>query len=436
MLKQLIAFATKSPISKRSVLKQPPISETSASQISYEQLLGRAPIPPQPELLSASIKNKVVLVTGAGGSIGSELCQQILRLEPKQLVALELNEYALYKLDAQIKLQRQQENLETPFIALLGNVQNQTKLESIIKKFGIDTLYHAAAYKHVPLVEQNILEGINNNVFGTLAVARAAVNQGVKRFIHVSTDKAVRPTSVMGASKRLAEKIIQLEARNQNKQEPTFFSIVRFGNVLGTSGSVVPLFKKQISLGGPLTVTHPEATRYFMTPAEAALLVIQAGSLLCAHQANKAQIYLLDMGEPIKVLELAERLAAQQGFTLKSKKRPQGDLQVHFTGLRPGEKLYEELSEATNFSGTSHAKILRVEEEMPEPCLDASLQQMQEADLNLDPGLALMALEQALPGFKAAARAQDPCYEERAAKETSKTVADFTKMHQKKAAVR
>lgn len=405
MLKQLIAFASKHLTPKGSPQHGCRPAQKQHGQISYEQLLGREHTTPRPELVTASVEGKVILVTGGGGSIGAELCQQIMRLQPKLLLALELNEYALYKLEACLKQQQVKEKLSTPFMGLLGNVQNQPKLENIIKKHGVDTIYHTAAYKHVPLVEQNILEGINNNVFGTQAAARAAINHKVARFIHISTDKAVRPCSVMGASKRLAEQIIQQEALSQ---QSTKFSIVRFGNVLGTSGSVVPLFKKQLQQGGPITVTHPEATRYFMTPAEAALLVIQAGSLFCTRQNNNAQIYLLDMGEPIKVLDLAHRLAAQQGLSIKTRHQPLGDISIEFTGLRPGEKLYEELTEASNFSGTSHPEILRVEEQEAPPVLDRCLQQLKQADQLLDPWLALIALEEALPDFKAAARTREP----------------------------
>lgn len=314
-------------------------------EVDIIDLLGRDPVPPKPELLEKNIKDKVVMVTGAGGSIGSELCRQIVTNRPKLLVLFEISEYALYSID------RELQNSGIQVIPILGSVTNQAKLERIIDQYQVQTVYHAAAYKHVPLVEANPFEGIYNTSIGTARSVDAAVNQGVETFVLISTDKAVRPTNVMGASKRMAELYCQgLAATNPKTQ----ISIVRFGNVLGSSGSVVPLFKKQIAQGGPVTVTHPEVTRYFMTIPEAAQLVIQAGAM-----GTGGDVFLLDMGEPVKIVDLAKQMIRLSGFRPMDENGT-GDIAIQFIGLRSGEKLYEELLiDHEEVQTTGHERILK-----------------------------------------------------------------------------
>ncbi|MFD1439587.1 polysaccharide biosynthesis protein [Acinetobacter terrae] len=314
-------------------------------EVDIIDLLGRDPVPPKPELLEKNIKDKVVMVTGAGGSIGSELCRQIVKHQPKLLVLFEMSEFALYSID------RELQSSGIQVIPILGSVTNQAKLEIIIDQYQVQTVYHAAAYKHVPLVEANPFEGIYNTSIGTARSVDAAVNQGVETFVLISTDKAVRPTNVMGASKRMAELYCQGLAATSPK---TQISIVRFGNVLGSSGSVVPLFKKQIAQGGPVTVTHPEVTRYFMTIPEAAQLVIQAGAM-----GTGGDVFLLDMGEPVKIVDLAKQMIRLSGFRPMDENGT-GDIAIQFTGLRPGEKLYEELLiDHEEVQTTGHERILK-----------------------------------------------------------------------------
>ena len=294
------------------------------------------------------------MVTGAGGSIGSELCRQILRQKPSHLILFELNEYGLYKIEQELQHILKDSLEKTEIVSLIGSVQNQRRLESVMSTFGVQTIYHAAAYKHVPLVEHNIVEGVSNNVLGTWYCAEAAIKTGVESFVLVSTDKAVRPTNIMGASKRMAELVLQGLAEHQ---DITRFTMVRFGNVLGSSGSVVPLFREQIKQGGPVTVTHPDIIRYFMTTSEAAELVIQAGSM-----GEGGDVFVLDMGEPVKIIDLATRMIHLSGLEIKDEKHPNGDVEIQFTGLRPGEKLFEELLIGNNVSGTDHSRIMRAEE--------------------------------------------------------------------------
>lgn len=323
--------------------------------LDVADLLGRIPVAPDEDLLSRNIRGKAVMVTGGGGSIGSELCRQILLQQPKLLVVFELNEYNLYAIDQELQNIKQRLKLGTILIAALGSVQNQRRIENMLNQYHIETVYHAAAYKHVPLVENNVVAGITNNVFGTLACAQAAIQAGVRNFTLISTDKAVRPTNVMGASKRMAELVLQALA---DQQTTTLFTMVRFGNVLGSSGSVVPLFKKQIRKGGPVTVTHPEIIRYFMLIPEAAQLVIQASAM-----AKNGQVFVLDMGEPVKILDLARRMIHLSGMKeFLEGSGEEGDIMIKFNGLRPGEKLYEELLIGDNVEGTTHPKIMTATE--------------------------------------------------------------------------
>ena len=328
------------------------IRVSDIQEVDIIDLLGRDPVPPVPELLAKNIQNKMVLVTGAGGSIGSELCRQIVKNKPKALVIYELTEFALYSIDKELRL-----NSDVTIIPILGSVLDQAKLERVMEQYAVQTVYHAAAYKHVPLVECNPLAGLKNNAIGTSFSLNAAVKTGVETFVLISTDKAVRPTNVMGASKRMAELYCQAMAETQDQ---TQISIVRFGNVLGSSGSVVPLFKQQIAKGGPITVTHPEVTRYFMTIPEASQLVIQAGAL-----GQGGDVFLLDMGEPVRIQDLARQMIALSGLKVRETGSQEGDIEIQYSGLRPGEKLYEELLiDADNTEITQHSRILRSYEKM------------------------------------------------------------------------
>ncbi|MFK7915131.1 MAG: polysaccharide biosynthesis protein [Pseudomonadales bacterium] len=323
--------------------------------VQLDDLLGRDEVEPLPHLLKSSVFGRRVMVTGAGGSIGSELCRQILRQEPVNLVLLDQSEHGLYQIQRELKQLAASEQLDVTVTALLGSVGNQAYMCRMLEQHGIETLYHAAAYKHVGLVERNAIQGLRNNTFGTLHTALAAMDSGVKDFILISTDKAVRTSSVMGASKRLAEMVLQAL---QEVSSQTRFSMVRFGNVLGSSGSVVPLFLEQIEKGGPVTVTHAEVTRYFMTIPEAAQLVLQAASM-----ASGGDVFLLDMGRPVRILDLAKRIIRLKGYSIRDEANPTGDIEIKITGLQPGEKLYEELLVGDAVSGTDHRKIMRAEED-------------------------------------------------------------------------
>lgn len=320
-------------------------------EVGVEDLLGRDPVPPFEDLLSGCIKGRAVLVTGAGGSIGSELCRQILLNAPAKLILFERSEFALYKIEQELT----KSFPESQIVAILGDVLDQAHLEKVMTGHLVQTVYHAAAYKHVPLVEANADSGILNNVFGTRSAAKAAMNTKVANFVLISTDKAVRPTNVMGATKRLAELVLQGLAKDTT--HATRFCMVRFGNVLGSSGSVVPLFKEQIQAGGPITVTHPEVTRYFMTIPEAAQLVLQAGSM-----GKGGDVFVLDMGEPVKIVDLAKKMVELSGLEVRDPQTGQGDIEIQFVGLRPGEKLYEELLIGDNVTWTTHPRIMRAEE--------------------------------------------------------------------------
>ena len=357
--KQIIQALVPLPVEVLTVPPMPDIVSGKAKidelhDVSIDDLLGRESVPPREALMFADIKGKSVMVTGAGGSIGSELCRQILRQSPARLVLFELSEFGLYSIEKELHQIKEEEGIEVQVIPILGSVQRKDRIAKTMRAFGVQTVYHAAAYKHVPLVEYNVVEGVRNNIFGTMFCAQAAEETGVETFVLISTDKAVRPTNVMGTTKRMAELVLQALAARDNG---TRFCMVRFGNVLGSSGSVIPLFKKQIAAGGPVTVTHPEIIRYFMTIPEAAQLVIQAGAM-----GMGGDVFVLEMGEPVRIIDLATNLIQLSGLQVKDEANPDGDIEIQLTGLRPGEKLYEELLIGENVSGTSHERIMAAEE--------------------------------------------------------------------------
>ena len=366
---------------------------TEIKEIEIEDLLGRDSALPVGYLLEKCIKGKVVMVTGAGGSIGSELCRQILQQAPSCLVLFEMSEFALYQIEQELSAANKLCNNKVEIIPILGSVTHQHRIEVVLQLYSVETIYHAAAYKHVPLVEYNMAEGVMNNVFGTLRMAEAARKVGVETFVLISTDKAVRPTNVMGATKRFAELILQAFA---NEGSATRFCMVRFGNVLGSSGSVVPLFRKQIASGGPVTVTHPEITRYFMTIPEAANLVLQAGSM-----GLGGDVFVLDMGSPVKIADLASRMIGLSGLSVRDGHTPNGDVEIHYTGLRPGEKLYEELLIGDKVLGTEHPLIMRAEEvQLSWAELSAALARLEEASIDLDCMSIMNILLNIVDGYK------------------------------------
>ncbi len=374
--------------------------------VDIEDLLGRDIVPPNPELLGACISGQSVMVTGAGGSIGSELCRQIITNKPSQIILLDSFEYGLYEIENELreKLSGIENGDQIEIVALLGSVCNRVQMENILKSFQIDTVYHVAAYKQVPMVERNIMEGVQNNIFGTLISAQVAERHEVKNFVLISTDKAVRPTNFMGATKRFAEQVLQAMAQ---RQSTTKFSMVRFGNVLGSSGSVVPLFRRQIGTGGPVTVTHPEVTRYFMTVQEAAQLVIQAGSM-----ATGGDVFVLDMHEPIRIVDLAKKMVHLMGYEVKDENSYRGDIAIEYTGLRPGEKLYEELLIGESVTGTEHPKIMRAEEDtLSWSMLEKLLSRLEQACLRSDLQDVREALIEAVDGFEPKEEASDPLWE-------------------------
>ena len=333
-------------------LAQGKVSISDLRELDIDDLLGREPVVPDHALLNQKIIDKVVLVTGAGGSIGGELCRQILKLKPATLLLVEQSEFSLYQIDQELRAALTDTHIK--LVPLLASVRDAERMREIIATWKPETVYHAAAYKHVPLVEHNPVEGIRNNVLGTLTAAKVVAEQGVSDFVLISTDKAVRPTNIMGASKRLAEMIVQALA---DISPGTKFSIVRFGNVLGSSGSVVPKFRRQIRDGGPITLTHPEITRYFMSIPEAAQLVIQAGAM-----AKGGDVFVLDMGQPVKIMDFAKRMIELSGLTVKDISNPEGDIEIEIIGLRPGEKLFEELLIGDNPAPTSHPRIKKAHE--------------------------------------------------------------------------
>jgi len=385
---------------KLPVQTVPSMSELVAGQarindirdLELEDLLGRDPVRPDNAQVAASLYKKAVMVTGAGGSIGSELCRQIIHHRPKVLVLFEQSEYSLYAIERELQAINRIDGLDVEIHPLLGSVAHRRRCEMVMRSFGIETVYHAAAYKHVPLVEHNVIEGVQNNVFGTLHAAEAAISAGVERFVLISTDKAVRPTNVMGASKRMAELVLQGLAQRQSK---TIFSMVRFGNVLGSSGSVVPLFRDQIRDGGPITVTHQDIIRYFMTIPEASQLVLQAGSM-----GRGGEVFVLDMGEPVKIADLARKMIHLMGLVEKTPDKPEGDIEVVFTGLRPGEKLFEELLIGDDPQGTSHPRIMMAREvSMAWGDLEIVLSKLSRASQEFDCSQIVETLKSAPTGF-------------------------------------
>ncbi len=360
--------------------------------VDVADLLGRASVPPDEQLLDACIRGKTVIVTGAGGSIGSQLCRQIIQLCPQRLLLFEISEVALYTLDKELNKAVKHHELDVEIIPLLGSVHHLKRMRSILATFRVDTLYHAAAYKHVPMVEHNMIEGVHNNIFGTWYAAEAAHEAGVGNFVLISTDKAVSPTNVMGATKRFSELVLQaMHERGSDTQ----FSMVRFGNVLASSGSVVPLFREQIRAGGPVTVTHPEIIRYFMTIPEAAQLVIQAGSM-----SQGGDVFVLDMGKPVRIEDLARRMIHLMGLTIRDDDNPDGDIAIKYTGLRPAEKLYEELLIGDNVMGTEHPMIMRaMEESLPWSRMQGYLDKLLIAAENLDCLQAREILLESIAGY-------------------------------------
>jgi FlaA1/EpsC-like NDP-sugar epimerase len=362
--------------------------------VDVSDLLGRDPVPPRPKLFGSCIRGKCVLVTGAGGSIGSELCRQIIRLDPTRLVLFEMSELALYNIQRELEEVAAHERLSAEIVPLLGNAHHRHRVREVLSTFGVQTIYHAAAYKHVPIVEHNVIEGIHNNVISTWYTAEAALETGVETFVLISTDKAVNPANVMGATKRLAELVLQAL---QERTTHTRFCMVRFGNVLASSGSVVPLFQEQIRRGGPVTVTHPDVIRYFMTIPEAAQLVLQAGSM-----AKGGDVFVLDMGRPVRIDDLARRLINLMGLTVRDAGNPDGDIEIEYTGLRTAEKLFEELLIGTNVTGTDHPMIMRaIEHHLPWVRMQQMLNEQLVALASFDCHRALALLAESVAEYQA-----------------------------------
>jgi FlaA1/EpsC-like NDP-sugar epimerase len=375
--------------------------------VDVTDLLGRDPVPPIQRLFQACIRGKTVMVTGAGGSIGSELCRQIVQLEPTRLLLFEMSELALYNIERELRRLIDVKELTVDLVPLLGNAHHKYRVREILQTFGVQTVYHAAAYKHVPIVEQNLIEGLHNNVFSTWHTAEAALECGVEAFVLVSTDKAVNPPNVMGATKRFAEIVLQ---GLQQRSTGTRFCMVRFGNVLESSGSVVPLFRDQIRRGGPVTVTHPDVIRYFMTIPEAAQLVIQAGSM-----AEGGDVFVLDMGKPIRIVDLARRMIQLSGLTVRDDKDPNGDIEVAYTGLRPAEKLFEELLIGKNVTGTEHSMIMRaVEHALPWDDIQQLLGELTVAMRRFDCRAARDLLARAVAEYQPHPEIQDTVWRRRA----------------------
>lgn len=412
--RQIIESLSELPVRMRTL---PGLSDLASGRVTVadfqdldiEDLIGREPVAPQTSLLGRNLAGQVVMVTGAGGSIGSELCRQIVQEGPARLLLVEHSEYALYVIHHELQTLRDQGAHRCDLVPLLASVADPRRMADICGTHRPGSIYHAAAYKHVPMVEANAGEGVLNNVFGTLNMVRMALEHGALHFVLVSTDKAVRPTNIMGASKRVAELVLQaIAASGQPPFDaaadsvpwhcPTRFSMVRFGNVLDSSGSVIPLFRRQIAAGGPVTVTHPEVTRYFMTIPEAAQLVLQAGAM-----AEGGDLFLLDMGEPIRIVQLARRMVTLSGLTVRDAQHPGGDIAIEFTGLRPGEKLYEELLIGDHPLPTAHPRILRArEEQLPWAGMLATLEALRKAAVADDTTSIKALLHQLVPGYQPA----------------------------------
>ncbi|MEE6443591.1 MULTISPECIES: polysaccharide biosynthesis protein [Pseudomonas] len=423
--REILGFLETFPLHVRSVpgfmdLASGRVRVDDIQEVDIADLLGRDSVPAQEELLERCIAGQVVMVTGAGGSIGSELCRQILSLRPKVLLLFEHGEFNLYSILSELEQRITSESLPVRVLGLLGSIRDPEKLYDAMTTWRVNTVYHAAAYKHVPMVEHNIAEGVLNNTFGTLNTAQAALRAGVENFVLISTDKAVRPTNVMGSTKRLAEMTLQalshesapvLFGDNDNvvQVNKTRFTMVRFGNVLGSSGSVIPLFHKQIKSGGPLTVTHPKITRYFMTIPEAAQLVIQAGSM-----GLGGDVFVLDMGAPVKIAELAEKMIHLSGLSVRSDKNPHGDIAIEFTGLRPGEKLYEELLIGENVVATQHPMIMSAHEDyMAWSVLRPVLDDFTSAIASQDYSRVRQLLRECVSGYSPGSEIADLFYQQR-----------------------
>lgn len=423
--REILGFLEGFPLHVRSVpgfmdLASGRVKVDDIQEVDIADLLGRDSVPAQGELLEHCIKGQSVMVTGAGGSIGSELCRQILSLRPTTLLLFDHSEFNLYTILSELEHRVMRESLPVRLLPILGSVRNQGKLLDVMRAWRVDTVYHAAAYKHVPMVEHNIAEGVLNNVIGTLNTAQAALQAGVSHFVLISTDKAVRPTNVMGSTKRLAEMTLQALSRelapvlfgdnaNVSRVNKTRFTMVRFGNVLGSSGSVIPLFHKQIKSGGPLTVTHPKITRYFMTIPEAAQLVIQAGSM-----GLGGDVFVLDMGEPVRIVELAEKMVHLSGLSIRSEQNPHGDIAIEFTGLRPGEKLYEELLIGDNVVATPHPMIMSANEDhLPWEILKSKLSELLTAVDTDDYSRVRQLLRDTVSGYSPDGEIVDWIYQQR-----------------------
>jgi FlaA1/EpsC-like NDP-sugar epimerase len=391
--------------------------------IDVHDLLGRDPVPPDQALLGACIRGKSILVTGAGGSIGSELCRQIMELSPRRLVLLEASELALYEIERELRAVNARNGKRIELVALLGNAHHKHRVREIMTTFGIQTVYHTAAYKHVPIVEHNVIEGIHNNIFATYNTAEAAMECRVETFVLISTDKAVNPTNVMGCTKRVAEMVLQgMQQRGGN----TRFCMVRFGNVLESSGSVVPLFREQIRDGGPVTVTHPDVIRYFMTIPEAAQLVIQAGSM-----GSGGDVFVLDMGSPVRIADLAKRMVQLAGYTVRDDKNPDGDIEIRFTGLRPAEKLFEELLIGKNVTGTEHPRILRaMEHSLTWDQMRHVLDELAQCSIRFDCERAREILLRAVPEYRPTDKVQDHVWLQGGSRVSGAQLADEEKVRE------
>ncbi|MCH2141129.1 MAG: polysaccharide biosynthesis protein [Phycisphaerales bacterium] len=421
----ILAIPSASQTQRRSIISRleplgiaiktvPPMQEilsgrgagSDIDDVPIGDLLGREPVPATAALLRRDITGRTVLVTGAGGSIGSELCRQVLSLKPKRVLLVERSEYALYSIERELRQRVVMDDIadqRIEIVPLLGSAGNRAFMNRLFSTWSVHTVYHAAAHKHVPIVEENTAEGVANNTLATWITADAANAGNVETFVLISTDKAVRPTNVMGASKRMAEMVLQSLMQRQRGSTQTRYSMVRFGNVLGSSGSVVPLFREQIRQGGPVTVTHPDITRFFMTVEEAVQLVIQAGSM-----ADGGEVHILDMGQPVKILDLAKRMIQLSGLVVRSEDNPEGDISIEYLGLRPGEKLYEELLIGEDVVGTSHPRIMRGNETCPTwEKLEVWLEQLETACSTGDCATIRSTLNDAVEGYQPAADIHD-----------------------------